>query len=105
MPEAPTSRPPPAAAPAAVAIPGCPRGRLAGGRVAAAAAALVTLSLGWSLVGWACSRAILFAVALPLWSPRGRELAAPPRTGWSPRWSGRAFALALRAAGLAVLDT
>jgi phosphate transport system permease protein len=36
--------------------------------IAAAAAGLLTLSLGWGLVGWVIVGVIIFAVALPLWS-------------------------------------
>jgi phosphate transport system permease protein len=36
--------------------------------VAAAAAAIVALSLGWGLVGWGVLAVVLFGVALPVWS-------------------------------------
>ncbi len=36
--------------------------------LAAAASAIVTLSLGWGLVGWGVVAIVLFGVALPMWS-------------------------------------
>ena len=36
--------------------------------VAASASAIITLSLGWGLVGWAVLTIVLFGVALPVWS-------------------------------------
>jgi len=36
--------------------------------VAAAASAIVTLSLGWGLVGWGILTIVLFGIALPVWS-------------------------------------
>ena len=88
-----------------------PRRRCRAGRrcwslaVAAAGVALLSLLLGWSLVGWpSCSPPSLFIVALPLWSRagRGRPRSAKDRLVTSLVWS--AFVARAAPAGLAALD-
>jgi phosphate transport system permease protein len=62
--------------------------------IAAAASALVSLSLGWNLVGWGILAVVIYAVALPLWSravESGR--AATDRLVTTLVWSSFAIAL------------
>ncbi len=62
--------------------------------LAGAASALLTMTLGWSLAGWAVATLVLYAVALPLWSrvvENGR--AATDRLVTTLVWS--AFLIAL----------
>jgi phosphate transport system permease protein len=62
--------------------------------VSAATAALVSLSLGWNLAGWAVLALLLFAVALPAWSALvENSRAATDRLVTTLVWS--AFAIAL----------